>query len=68
MFSDQREGKLPPELLEIVRKHLNVGGTSLPMTKEEAKEHRARLMQERSRFVKKAEDGWQQHSYNFCEH
>lgn len=61
-------GKLPPELMEMTREFLNTDGNPLPMGLEEAKEHRLRLMQERSAFVKTAEKGWQQHSYSFCEH
>ena len=38
------------------------------MTVEEAREHRLRLMQERSRYEAKAEQTVQSVSYNFCEH
>jgi citrate lyase beta subunit len=59
---------LPEELMEMVREHLGAEESALPMSLEEAKEHRAKLMQERGAFVKTAEKGWQQHSYSFCEH
>ena len=67
-LSSTVEVKLPPELMDMVQEHFNADGNMLPMTAEEAKEHRLKLMQERSGFVKRAEEGWQQHSYNFCEH
>jgi hypothetical protein len=59
---------LPVELLEMVREHLDAETSALPMGIEEAKKHRDRLMGERGQFVKTAGDGWQQHSYSFCEH
>jgi hypothetical protein len=62
------EGRLPPELMDMVQDHFDADGNMLPMTAEEAKEHRLKLMQERSGFVERAEKGWQEHSYNFCEH
>lgn len=61
-------GRLPPELMEMVREHFNADEHILPMRLEEAKEHREKLMQVRSAFHRKAEDGWRQHSYSFCEH
>lgn len=67
-ISAAEEGKLPPELMEMVREHFNAGADVLPMATNEAKEHRLKLMQERSAFVETAESGWQQHSYSFCEH
>ncbi|KAF2649455.1 hypothetical protein K491DRAFT_698080 [Lophiostoma macrostomum CBS 122681] len=67
-LSSTVEGKLPPELMAMIQKHFNADGNMLPMTAEEAKEHRVKLMQERSAFVKTAEGGWQDHSYSFCEH
>jgi hypothetical protein len=62
------EGTLPPELMEMVHQHFQADKDTLPMTTEEAKEHRRKLMEERSAFVRVAEEGWQQHSYSFCEH
>ena len=56
------------EMMEMVREHFDAGTGTLPMTLEEAKEHREKLMQERGAFVKVAEAGWQRHSYSFCEH
>lgn len=38
------------------------------MTVEEAREHRLRLMHERSRYEAKAEQTVESMSYNFCEH
>lgn len=62
------DSKLPPELMEMVRKHFEADGDALPMSPEEAKEHREKLMQERSAYARTAERGWQTHSYSFCEH
>lgn len=59
---------LPPELMDMVRDHFNADMSTLPMGIEEAKEHRAKLMEVRGAFHKTAEQGWQQHSYSFCEH
>ncbi|KAJ4354947.1 hypothetical protein N0V95_003356 [Ascochyta clinopodiicola] len=41
---------------------------ALPMTLEEAKEHRLNLMKERSAFGEISEAYWQTHEYGFCEH
>lgn len=60
--------KLNAELLKMVREYLEVGGKSMLMGIEEAKEHRGKLMQERTAFVKTAEMGWRDNSYSFCEH
>lgn len=60
--------KLPPELMEIAREYFNLDADTLPMILEEAKEHRIKLTEARSAFVKRSEAGWQLHSYNFCEH
>ncbi|KAJ4376011.1 hypothetical protein N0V83_001291 [Neocucurbitaria cava] len=60
--------KLPAELMIMVKEYFEAGKEALPMTFEEAREHRAKLMAERGAFVKTAEGGWQQHSYSFCEH
>jgi hypothetical protein len=62
------QGYLPAELLEMVRQNLDAEKEALPMTVGEAREHRARLMEERGAFAKVAEEGWQKHQYNFCEH
>jgi hypothetical protein len=62
------EPKFPHELMEMTREYFNADRTTLPMGLEEAKEHRLRLMAERSAFVKTAENGYQQHTYSFCEH
>jgi hypothetical protein len=61
------EEKLPLELKEMVREYYSDAGAGL-MSREEAEEHRARLMQERSAYEKTSEDDWQKHSYSFCEH
>ncbi len=56
---------MPAELREMVRKEL---GDALPMTREEAEEHRRKLMEERTAFQGKAREGWESVAYNFCEH
>jgi hypothetical protein len=67
-ISATSEAKLPQELMEITREYFNADGDTLPMTLKEAKEHRLMLMETRSAFVKTAEEGYQEHSYSFCEH
>lgn len=62
------DAKLPAELMEMVRGHFKENGEAMPMTLEEAKEHREKLMKERSSFQEDAEQEWQQQTYNFCEH
>jgi hypothetical protein len=57
-------GKLPEELMEMVREYFKTE----PMGIEEAKHHREELMKERGAFVKRSEESWQDHSYSFCEH
>ncbi|KAF2628312.1 hypothetical protein BU25DRAFT_420802 [Macroventuria anomochaeta] len=60
------ESKMPEELIAMV--HERLSSDALPMSLEEAKGHRLKLMQERSAHVAKSERAWQQHSYSFCEH
>jgi hypothetical protein len=62
------EAKLPQELMEMTREYFMADGDMSSMSLEEAKEYRLKLMSERSAFVKVAEDGYQQHTYGFCEH
>ncbi|KAF2867921.1 hypothetical protein BDV95DRAFT_610358 [Massariosphaeria phaeospora] len=66
--SGPNEGKLPLELMEMIREYFEANIDTLPMTREEAKEHRAKLMEVRGQFQRNSEDGWQAHSYSFCEH
>ncbi|KZM20738.1 hypothetical protein ST47_g8140 [Ascochyta rabiei] len=56
----------PEELIAFLED--NLPRDALPMTIEEAKEHRLNLMKERSAFVETSEAPWQQHQYSFCEH
>jgi len=62
------EGKLPLELEEMVKKYFSEDPDGSLMGKEEANDHRLKLMEERGRFVRKSEEGWQANSYTFCEH
>ncbi|KAF3009738.1 hypothetical protein E8E13_009270 [Curvularia kusanoi] len=60
------EGKLPEELMNMIRE--DVSNDALPMGIGEAKEHRLKLMKERSVHVQKADHEWESCEYNFCEH
>jgi hypothetical protein len=60
--------KLPLELKEMVREYHKCGSDSTLMSREEAEEHRVKLMRERSNLNKTSEKAWQKHAYNFCEH
>lgn len=55
---------LPAELLDIVREEFE---WSL-LRPEEAREHRLKLMEERSSHHSKAMSAWQAATYSFCEH
>ncbi|KAF2126696.1 hypothetical protein P153DRAFT_368765 [Dothidotthia symphoricarpi CBS 119687] len=66
--ADGENPRLPQELMDMVREHFDADADTLPMSMQEAREHRAKLMQERSAFHDTAEKGWQQHTYSFCEH
>jgi hypothetical protein len=46
----------------------NLSKEELPMSLEEAKQHRLDLMKERGAHLEKSKEAWQQHSYSFCEH
>ncbi|EUC33067.1 hypothetical protein COCCADRAFT_97087 [Bipolaris zeicola 26-R-13] len=67
-LTNNRECRLPEELMDFVRAYLKQDKFALPMTVQEANEHRLKLMRERSAFVKKSEEGWQRQTYSFCEH
>ncbi len=56
---------LPVELMQMVRKEF---GDDLPMNREEAEEHRLKLMEARSSFQDKARVNWESVEYSFCEH
>ncbi|KAJ4015533.1 hypothetical protein NW752_006993 [Fusarium irregulare] len=56
---------LPQELMDMVRSEAT---SSLPMSLAEAKEHRLKLMEERTKFQSKAEQNWSSVEYSFCEH
>ena len=60
------ESKLPEEMLAMIQEH--VPKESLPMSLEEAKEYRLKLMEERGIHQTRAEDSWRGHTYGFCEH
>ncbi|KAM0547482.1 hypothetical protein ACHAPJ_010355 [Fusarium lateritium] len=59
----QKGTPLPAELMDMVR-----GEASLPMSLAEAKEHRLKLMEERTKFQREAEHKWSSVDYSFCEH
>ncbi|OAL06822.1 hypothetical protein IQ06DRAFT_311930 [Phaeosphaeriaceae sp. SRC1lsM3a] len=60
--------KLPIELMDMVREYVDADGHALPMGLEEAKEHRLKLMAERSKHANDSEQEWDNRTYNFCEH
>ncbi|KAK0624136.1 hypothetical protein B0T14DRAFT_517572 [Immersiella caudata] len=59
------QGKLPPEVLEMVRGHM---GEGLSMSRDEAERHRLELMKERTGVEQESEEHRLQETYNFCEH
>lgn len=61
-------GELPPEMMEIIRGYFNDGDHGVPMSVEEAEEHRRQLMEVRGAFGNEANDYWRFRTYNFCEH
>ncbi|KAM0544342.1 hypothetical protein ACHAPJ_011878 [Fusarium lateritium] len=62
-----RGGKpLPTELMSMVQ--TEAGTTAVPMSLDEAKEHRLKLMDERSRYQGEMRDTWDRNTYSFCEH
>lgn len=62
-----KSGKpLPEELMDMVRRE--AADSTMPMTLEEAKAHRLKLMDERGRLQEEAEGNWRQVTYHFCEH
>ncbi|KAK1757322.1 hypothetical protein QBC47DRAFT_375666 [Echria macrotheca] len=58
-------GKLPPEIMNMVRSEF---GDDFLMTREEAEEHRSKLMATRSAFQGEAIENWRTVEYSFCEH
>lgn len=65
---EARNGKLPAELMDMVRGYFDEIKETLPMSAEEAREHRASLMKERRAYQQVSALEWQQQSYSFCEH
>ncbi|OBS18954.1 hypothetical protein FPOA_10678 [Fusarium poae] len=57
---------LPAELMTMVQKE--AGGSAMTMTLKEAKEHRLKLMKERSQSQEETEEKWSRAHYSFCEH
>lgn len=60
--------KLPKELMDMVREYLDADGHGLPMSVDEAREHREKIMRERGAFQRHAEHGWNENTHSFCEH
>ncbi|CAG9948297.1 unnamed protein product [Clonostachys rosea f. rosea IK726] len=56
---------LPVELMSMLADEFD---DALPMSLEEAKEHRLKLMDIRTAFQGDAESRWEEQTYNFCEH
>ncbi|KAH8893651.1 hypothetical protein GQ53DRAFT_684136 [Thozetella sp. PMI_491] len=66
-FKHASEGnRLPAELLAMLRQEVGAVLNGV-MSVDEAKEHRLRLMEERTRYDQRMDDGTDAH-YNFCEH
>lgn len=65
--STTQGGKLPNELLDMVRQDGGIGLNGL-MSLDEAKEHRLTLMQERSRWESSTNSEGCYQTYSFCEH
>ncbi|KAM0398828.1 hypothetical protein ACHAPZ_007793 [Fusarium culmorum] len=57
---------LPNELMEMVKKE--AGECVMLMSLQEAKEHRLKLMEERSRSQTEVDWNWRSETYSFCEH
>ncbi|EKJ69289.1 hypothetical protein FPSE_10542 [Fusarium pseudograminearum CS3096] len=57
---------LPNELMEMVKRE--AGDCVMPMSLQEAKEHRLKLMEERSRSQTEVDSNWRGETYSFCEH
>lgn len=57
---------LPEELVNMVQTEADEA--TLPMSLEEAKEHRLKLMDERTSYQRDAEQSWSSIQYSFCEH
>ncbi|CAF3573862.1 unnamed protein product [Fusarium graminearum] len=62
----ERGRPLPNELMEMVKRE--AGDCVMPMSLQEAKEHRLKLMEERSRSQTKVDSNWRSETYSFCEH
>lgn len=60
--SATHEAKLPPELTEMAREYLGADPDALSMGVQEAREHRAKLMEARSAFVKT--ENWEWYFYS----
>jgi hypothetical protein len=60
--------RLPRELVDMVSGYVNADGGTITMSVEEARDHREKLMEERSAFQSDTESEWLWHTYSFCEH
>lgn len=65
---NKKEGKLPIELMDMVWDEFTSDADKGLLSKEEAKEHRLKLMEMRTAFVDTSEAHWHGNAYNFCEH
>lgn len=67
LTGESKTRSLPPEILEMVRnKEIGAGALGGLMTVDEAREHRIKLMDERSQFQQESERQWR--TFSFCEH
>ena len=65
-LGEPRRGLLPVEIMDMIREEL--GGGQFLMSVEEAREHREKLVEERSAFQDDAQREWNSESYSFCAH
>jgi hypothetical protein len=59
---------LPEEPLDMVRQYFEAERRHIPMSVEEARQHREKLTEERTAYVSQSEEEWISQTYNFCEH
>jgi hypothetical protein len=57
---------LPEELMDMIQRE--AGDSVMPMSLSEAKGHRLKLMEERTKFQRESEQKWSEAQYSFCEH
>lgn len=64
--NNTRRHRLPNEITNILRQHRLTPSSLIP--RQEALDHRLKLIAERSRFHDVTDENWHSEGYNFCEH